>query len=224
MDRRRQLKLQEKKKKRQLANKKKREAAARRPDPQQLLMNAAARGPFGPCAISKGWNKAESGEIPELVSVVVTRRLPDGDLVPSVALVDRTCLGVKDAFVTEKIAEEELDEFLDELGAPHGGMERCEPLVVQSVVYHAVDYARRLGFEPARDFPEALFGPRPAELQATPWHAADRPIFVGGPHDDLQEIVEQLVSAVGADGFDFVDLEDEDETDHEDEDEDEKRG
>ena len=203
MDRRRQRKLQDKKRKRDQAKKKKRAAQARRGDPQVLLVNAAVRGPFGPCAVSNGWDD-ESGE-PALVTVVVTRRLPDGDLVPGIALVDRTCLGVKDGFPSDKIAEDQLDDFLEQLGAPHGGMSRCEPLVAQSIVFHAIDYARRLGFEPQRDFPAALFGPRPDELTATPWHARERPLYATGPHDDVLAIVEQLTGAVGEDGFDFVD-------------------
>src|SRR5947209_8662525 len=115
---RRQRKLQEKKKKRELAKKKQRAVAARRPDPMLRLLSAAARAPFGPCAVSAGWDDETDVA---LVTVVVTRRLPDGDLVPAVALVDRTCLGVKDAFTTDKLDETELEEFLDEIGAPHGG-------------------------------------------------------------------------------------------------------
>jgi len=216
---RRQRKLQEKKKKkREAAKKKARAAASRRPDRTQLLVGAAARGPFGPCAVSNGWDDEAE---PALVTAVVTRRLPDGDLVAGVALVDRTCLGVKEAFPTDKIADEELDDLLDQVGAVHGGMTRCEPLVAQSIVYHAIDYADRLGFPPARDFPEALFGPRPAELTATPWHAAQRPAYVAGPDDDVVGILERLEAAVGAGGFDFVDLSELDGGEDEDEDKDE---
>jgi hypothetical protein len=95
--------------------------------------------------------------------------------------------------------------LLADIGAPHGGMEPCDPLTAQSVVYHAVDYAHRLGFAPDPDFPEVLFGPRPAELIETPWHAAARPIYIQGPQDDIQVIVPQLVAAVGADGFTYID-------------------
>jgi hypothetical protein len=79
-------------------------------------------------------------------------------------------------------------------------------VVVQSVVFHAIDYARRLGFEPDRDFPAELFGPRPAVLTVTPWHAADRPIFVSGPHDDTSRVIARLTTAVGPDGFDRINV------------------
>jgi hypothetical protein len=200
---RRQRKREKDKKKRELAKKKARAALARRPDPEQLILRAAARSPFGPCYVSVGWDLEEG--MPELVSVVVTRRLPDGDLVPGTALVDRTCLGIKSAFAVEKVTEDELADFVEDFGAAHSGMEPCEPLIAQSVVYHALDYAHRLGFAPDPDFPESLFGPRPAELIETPWHSAAKPIYMRGPRDDDQAILAQLTATLGADGFTYVD-------------------
>jgi hypothetical protein len=100
----------------------------------------------------------------------------------------------------------ELDDFIETMGMPHGGMLSCEPLVAQSIVFHAIDYARSLGFEPHRDFQAALFGPRPAELLNTPWCVPERPIYVPGPHDNVFAITSKLTNALSADGFDYVDL------------------
>jgi hypothetical protein len=121
-----------------------------------------------------------------------------------VALVDRTCLGVKDAFLGDFVDDDELGLFLRSLGAPHGGMQAQEPLVVQSVVFHALDYARRLGFSPHPEFIEALFGPRPESMLATPWYAAQRPIFIAGPHDDADRVRAQLIAVVGEGHFDLL--------------------
>src|SRR5687768_5451266 len=104
---RRQKKLEQKRKKRDLAKKKARAQAARKPPPEVLLAGAAARAPFGPCYVSAGWNAEEE---PHLVTVVVTHRLPDQRLVAAMAMVDRTCLGVKDANLDGPMDEEELDE------------------------------------------------------------------------------------------------------------------
>jgi hypothetical protein len=67
-----------------------------------------------------------------------------------------------------------------------------------------VDYARRLGFKPHRDFVEALYGPRPAQLLPTPWHAEERPIYLAGPRDDAKRVCSRLDAAVGAGNYDFV--------------------
>jgi hypothetical protein len=99
----------------------------------------------------------------------------------------------------------DLDDFVEAAGRAHGGMTPCEPLVAQSVVFHALEYARSLGFEPHRDFPTALLGARPATLLSTPWYAPERPIYVSGPHDDTSWITRRLVAAVGATGFEHLD-------------------
>lgn len=200
---RRQRKLQEKKKKRELAKKRSRIEAERRPSEEQLWVRAGARAPFGPCFVSSGWDDAET---PRLVSLVVTRVLDGGDLLPHVLLLDRTCLGVKNAMLLAPMTDVELDEFVEQVGLPHDGMEDCDALFAQSMAFHAVEYAAKLGFAPNSDFHEALLGPRPAELLATPWASLDRPLYVPGPDDNMAHVVLQLRKAVG-EGFDVGGLE-----------------
>lgn len=196
---RRQRKLQEKRKKRELAKKRSRLEAARRPSEEQLWVLAGARAPLGPCFISAGWDDSAA---PRLVSLVVTRVLDGGDLLPHVLLLDRTCLGVKNAMLLAPMTDDELDELVEQVGLPHGGMEECDALFAQSVTFHAVEYAAKLGFAPNSDFHEALLGPRPPELLATPWASLDRPLYVPGPDDNVALVVHQLQKAVGA-GFEL---------------------
>ncbi|MCK6590109.1 MAG: hypothetical protein L6Q76_21270 [Polyangiaceae bacterium] len=128
---------------------------------------------------------------------MVTRRAPGGALIPAIALVDRTCLGVKNGFVGRPGNTLDLMGYLDTLGRTHGGMEECDLLVAQSVLYHAIDFAHSLGFAPHHDFPEPLFGPRPEELLDTPYARPSRPIYASGPDDDAIKIIRQLRWAVG---------------------------
>ena len=145
--------------------KKARVAGARRRPAEELLLAAGARAPFGPCYVSADWEDPEQAA---LVTLVVTRRLPDERLVVGIALIDRTCLGIKDGYFQGPWTEDELEEYLEQIGMPHGGMKACELLVAQSITYRAVDYARRLGFAPHRDFPEPLFGPPPTDSRPPP--------------------------------------------------------
>jgi hypothetical protein len=199
---RRQQKLQKKKKKREIVVKRKRALAASRPSLEERAVALAAKGPFGRCFISDGWDSDE--KVPPLVTVVVTRLLPDGESVPAVALVDRTCLGVKSAFVVPPTSDAELTEMVQDIGEVHGGMNECSPLVAQSIVFHALDYAARLGFEPDPDFSEELFGPRPAELIETPWHRLERPLYLVGPEDDAASVMRQLSEKVGIGNWDLA--------------------
>jgi hypothetical protein len=193
---RRQRKLQEKRKKREQAKKRSRIELARRPSDELLLVRAGARSEFGPCFVSAGWDDTTQ---PQLVSVVITRRLGADELLPHLLLLDRTCLGVKNAMLSAPMSEEDLAEFVERVGTPHGGIEECESLLAQSLVFHALDYARELGFAPNADFHEPLVGPRPEQLLETPWHRPERPLYVPGPDDDVLRIVAQLRRTTGGD-------------------------
>jgi hypothetical protein len=203
---RRQRKLQEKRKKRELAKKRSRIEAERRPSEEQLLARAGARAPFGPCFISAGWDDSTA---PHLVTLVITRVLDGTDLLPHVLLLDRTCLGVKSAMLLAPMSDDELAELVEQIGLPHGGMEDCDALLAQSMVFHAVEYAAKLGFAPNPDFHEALVGPRPAELLATPWASVEQPQYFPGPDDNVPLILQQLRKTVG-EQFEIGDAEEDD--------------
>jgi hypothetical protein len=196
---RRQRKLEKKRKKRHIVRQESRLARDQRP---QRLVASARRAPFGPCALSLDWDSELLP--PGLVTAVVTRVLGNGSLLPSVALVDRTCVGIKNGFLDEPLEPSELSAWLDDTFAAHGGWEACEPLQAQSIVFHALDYAQRLGFRPHPDAELALFEPRPNELLPTALHACARPIYVSGPHDNVSVIISRLTESVGADGFDLL--------------------
>src|SRR4051812_30737380 len=193
---RRQRKLQDKRKKRDQAKRRSLVRASRRPSDDELLARVGARAPFGPCFVSAGWDELE---VASLVTLIVTRALDAGELLPHIVLVDRTCLGIKNAMTQAPTPADELGELVETIGTPHGGMEECEPLFAQSVIYHALDYAKKLGFAPNRDFHEALVGPRPETLLATPWHNLERPLYVRGPDDDYHRNIARLRQAVGND-------------------------
>jgi hypothetical protein len=198
---RRAKKLEKKRKSREQTKKNARALATQKSKELARLARSAGSAAFGPCYVSEGWDDLTS---PALVTVVVTRQLSTRHLVPAIALVDRTCLGVKNAFPREPMLEGEFEDLLDDIGTAHGGMVRCDPLFAQSIVFHAIDYARSLGFEPHPDFPAALFGPRPAELLPTAWHAPERPIYMSGPHDNAPVIMSRLREALGDGGFEFT--------------------
>jgi hypothetical protein len=191
---RRQRKLQQKRKKREQIKKQARFGATRRPSDEALLARAGARAEFGPCFVSAGWDDPAA---PRLVSLVVTRRLGLDELLPHTLLLDRTCLGIKNAMLSSPMTEDDLADFVDKVGSLHGGMEECDVLLAQSLTFNALDYARGLGFSPNADFHEALLGPRPDVLLKTPWCHPERPIYISGPDDDALRIVAQLGHATG---------------------------
>ena len=116
---RRARKLEKKRKGREQTKKKASVLASRRPDALALMVRSAAREAFGPCFVSATWEAMDS---PALVSVIVTRQLPSGQLMAGITLVDRTCLGIKDGFARGPISLSELSDLADLLGFVHGAM------------------------------------------------------------------------------------------------------
>ncbi|HVH41094.1 MAG TPA: hypothetical protein VM925_02090 [Labilithrix sp.] len=169
------------------------------------MLKLARAGEFGPAFMSPEWR--DETLPPGLVSVVMTRIVPGGYYVPHMMLVDRTCLGVKDAFSGERLSSTELAAYIEQMGEIHAGrMEEVNVSLAQSVVYHAIDYAKSLGFAPHRDLDPAMVGPRPSTLEATPLARPERPFYMPGPNDDVVRIATKLKVAVGLNGFDLPEL------------------
>lgn len=159
-----------------------------------------AKLPFGPCFMSAAWRADD--DLPGLVSTLVTRVLPGRQFLGGLALVDRTCLGVKNGFKTKPLSTGGLQEYLDRLSGTNE-IEEVEPLEALSVVHHAIAYAAKLGFEPHPDFPAEMFSPKPDKLLHTP-HANDpKPLYISGPDDDQDAIMRRLEEAVGKGNYDF---------------------
>ncbi len=198
-ERARQKKLAKRKKNRAIAQKN-----ARGPDlPTSIasLERAAMKWPIASAFIA---GDLRDEGIASLLSALLVRDMPDGRVHVSVALVDRTCLGVKDGYSMRALEKSELKQMLDSLKTVHQGLEEVTPEFLRSVVFHAIDYAAALGFSPHPDFPAALFGPRPEVLLETPWCRAPKPIYISGPDDDVRAITAKLAARVGPDGYELV--------------------
>jgi hypothetical protein len=200
-DRKRQKKLEKSRKKRDSVKKQARKREAQYQGTS--LLRLAQSAPFGPAWVSASLDEADADQSPPLVTVVMTRRVR-GLLVAEIVLVDRTCLGIKNAMLLPLIAEADLLERLDALADGGTEFRDCEPLEAQSVVFHALDYARSLGFFAHEDFEVALFEPRPAFLSETPLAKPARPVYMSGPDDDVPMILDQLDRHVGRDNYQFI--------------------
>lgn len=201
-DKRRQKKLEKHKKKRQLAAARARREAPSRAVSDKALARAAASAPPGPYWVGGDYRSTEHP--PPLLTVCTTRTLADGRMALATVLVDRTCLGIKDGFL-RTIGEGEWLSMQARLRESHGGaFEEVDVATALSIVHHAVDYARRLGFEPHPDFPAALFGPRPGALADTAWASSPFPIYISGPDDDVGAVLKRLNASVGQGRYHFT--------------------
>ncbi|MGH3980622.1 MAG: helix-turn-helix domain-containing protein [Pseudonocardiaceae bacterium] len=149
-------------------------------------------------------NHAASG----LVGVVVARRHRPQRVSVCGYLVDVYCLGVKDTLGPRVMNERDLPAFLRNFFS--GFEDARTPLEVpldlaRHLVWGAVDYARQLGFEPARDF-------KPAAGHLGPWEETSditfgrdgAPLYVQGPHDDPGKVFRTLSRSVGDGNYHYI--------------------
>lgn len=161
----------------------------------------ARRYPVHECLINPSW--ADKG----LATILLSRRQPNGDLIFGLFLVDVWCLGVKDTFcqgnVTPyKYRAEVVAKMFHETPVP------CAPSVAGQIVYGAIAFARQFGFEPHPDFALShhLLDPPEAYVPSDEivFGRDGKPYYVGGPHDNVGQILRQLDTAAGADHYDYT--------------------
>jgi hypothetical protein len=146
------------------------------------------------------WPDPDSGESggSGLVIVVVAR---DGDGSARVReyLVDTSCLGVKDALGPKPVERRKLPSLCADAFHCYPGTPVQVPLVLaQQIVFGAVAYARRLGFEPHADFARAAgqLGDRDGVCDLE-FGQAGMPMYVEGPNDDARRVISTLRRNVG---------------------------
>jgi hypothetical protein len=172
------------------------------------------------CWVSPGWSDGLTVEgHPEwpdvdavdpgasgLVGVLVARQERRGRVGVCGWLVDVYCLGVKDVVGPRIMNERRMTEFTRSYFAAYQAPPLAVPLdLARHLVFGAVEYARRLGFEAAPGF-ETTAG------QLGPWTGPSaisfgrggEPLFVQGPHDDAAAILKTLERSVGRNNFHFL--------------------
>ncbi len=174
------------------------------------------------CWVSPGWSTALTIDghddwsdvaIPDggpegVACVVVARRHRPQRVSVCGYLVDLYCLGVKNALGPQIMNERDLPAFRRRFFTPF--TEVAAPLaasleLARHLVYGAVDYARRLGFEPAPDFEPAAghLGPW-QETSAITFGRHGVPFYISGPYDNPNRVVRTLTRSVGDGNFQFM--------------------
>ncbi|MGH8932044.1 MAG: helix-turn-helix domain-containing protein [Egibacteraceae bacterium] len=187
------------------------QAAAAQPEPELVG-----------CWVSPGWStgqpidgheewpdsrQPDSG-IGGLVSVAVARRHRPQRVSACGYLVDKYCLGVKNALGPRIMNERDLPAFVrtffsayEEVGPP-----LAAPLdLARHLVWGAIDYARGLGFPPHPDFQPAAghLGPW-RETSAITFGQDGAPLYVQGPYDDADAVLRTLAASVGQGNFHYL--------------------
>jgi hypothetical protein len=142
--------------------------------------------------------------------VLLSRELPDRSIAVAIFLVDRYCLGVKDALVAIVTPSRYQSEFVRKMRSQFSSRE-LSPAAVRKLVEAAVAYAQELGFPPHPDYHKAklLFGTiDPAECKEEFEFGKDgKPLFISGPNDTperCRQILDTLARRRGPGKFDYL--------------------
>jgi hypothetical protein len=84
----------------------------------------------------------------------------------------------------------------------------CPPENACRIIFGAIEYARRLGFKPQKDFALSRFvleGLSETDYDfELEFGFEGKPFYIAGPHDDFMAIIETLKKNVGEGNFDFI--------------------
>ncbi len=155
------------------------------------------------CTTDTLWDKG-------MGQVLVSRQLPGGQVAFGAFLVDRYCLGVKNAFAGVAPRSRYQEKMYDRL-ASHDTLVPLEPTSARKLVEGAVQYALGLGISAHPDYRIAklIFGDIEADASAEDFEFGKdgKPFFIAGPDDGparCQQILRTLENRCGPNGFHFI--------------------
>jgi len=165
----------------------------------------AATWPFFECWVSEAWRDPM-----KLTEVIVARRNQStGEIVAAAFLLDRACLGVKNAMLANFATMQPYrSDFLGHFGSFQKLVE-VELDLGAAIIKAGLDYAASLEFRPHRDYAEAalLLGDADPLVfsESIPVGGPDgKPYFVAGPYDNQTRVMKHLERLLGLGNFLFT--------------------
>lgn len=154
------------------------------------------------CLINEDWQ--ERG----IVEILISRKQNNGSLIFGVYLVDTGCLGLKNTFCNTNISMDTYENNLKARLSENFDMVNCGYELANNIIYGAIRYAKKLGFEAQKDFKlsKYVLG---TELEMNPdckiqFGKDGKPFYCAGPDDDVERVINTLNKSVGKDNYHFI--------------------
>jgi len=203
-DTRRKQKQLERRKAKDKDRARKRALAQRDPRDIAARIERAATAPILHCCTTDVlWDEGMS-------HVLVSRKLPSGNVAFVAFLVDVYCLGVKDVFFNV-VSRGAYDSMLYGKLIGDYQMVKLAPPEARKLIEGAVEYAGNLGLPPHPDYrtAKAILGDIDGDEYAQEFvYGKDgKPFFIAGPHDSkarCDQVVSILTARCGPNGFHFL--------------------
>jgi len=163
----------------------------------------ALNSPLHECIVPEGLFEVGIGNI------LISRKMPGGNVALSIFLLDVFCLGVKDAYFFI-MSRSEYDDKIRSIKLD-ADFESLQPECIRKLVESAEAYAGDLGFSPHSDYRSArkIFGDIDAGKCPMQFEFGKdgRPLFISGPNDTqakCMKIMETLTKSRGPGGFHYM--------------------
>ncbi len=170
----------------------------------QAIISLARTFPIYECLISDSWQK----ENPGLVQILLARQQPDGDICFGTYLIDKLCLGVKDAFANANFSRSRYQNEVRSKISRTTKLVECTPELAHQMIYESIDFAAQFGFQPHKDFMLAQYLLTPRGELEEPYKLTfgrdGKPLYIAGPHDNVGRIMRQLEKTAGPGNFDYL--------------------
>ncbi len=171
--------------------------------PRQILRESG-QWPLLECLVSENWQ-----DTTQLTQIVVARQAPDGQVAAGVFLIDLACLGVKDGFARLFPSRREYERQLRSRIEERQAMKKADLNLAAKIIREATHYAAELGFRPHPDSADAMLvlgeaNPDACDVPIPLGGPEGKPLYVAGPYDNVQAIMNRLLRKLGPDGFHYV--------------------
>lgn len=170
--------------------------------PEKYIRQNGRKLPVEKCLIADGY------ENQSLTICLIIRKQPSGYFTVALFMIDRFCLGIKDAFANCNLQSTDVEDLIGKASAQIGSIDEVSTAYLHNMVYGALDFAESLGFSPHKDFKlaEFILDPNLVDdgIDDIEFGFEGKPYFIAGPYDNAAKIMATLDQTVGRGNYKFT--------------------
>ena len=171
---------------------------------RKAMLRASLAWPVLECWANETWQ-----DTAHLTQLLVVRQNPaTGEVYVGLFLVDRGCLGLKNAHTASFMSVQEFWRTMLARLRQQIEFVQIDFNLVAKIVQVGLEYSAQFGFRPHRDFQEASIlledaDPDSVDVEISVGGPDGKPLFMSGPYDDVPRIMARLMRQLGPDGFTY---------------------
>lgn len=168
---------------------------------KKYILEKGRTCPIDQCLVADGYD--DMG----LTICLLIRKQPGGKYMFVNLMIDRYCLGVKNAFSNCNFDSKQIEELKEKM-LNVGEIQTVDPVYFHNLVYAAVDFAAEIGFEPPKDFAlaEKILDPDLIDdgIDKIEVGKDGKPLFINGPYDSVDTIIATLNRNLGEGNYEIL--------------------